>query len=692
MLDFFRRLFFSSDFMPHGHCYLWRPEILWLHVISDGLIALAYFSIPVALFYFVRQRRSMAFDWMFVMFGLFICACGTTHVLDVVTVWRPVYRLAGLAKAFTAVASLMTAVALWKLVPRMLAMPSPRQLQASNRQLAREVANRKAVEEELRHSHSELEERVEQRTVELKTEVAARQQAEEEVRASQQQLKNIIDFAPLSIFLKDRAGHYLQANRTFASTYGFTGDEMLGKTSADLFPAETVAMVDEHSEQVFATGEAQEFEEIVVREDGLHTFLSMRFLLPGLNGTPDTLGVISRDVTERKRAEQDIQQAREEAERANRAKSEFLSRMSHELRTPLNAILGFGQLLEMSAQSSRQRENVSHILKGGNHLLGLINEVLDIARIESGRLELTLESVNACHVLNEAADLIQPQAAGRKVRVVRCTCNGRGKMVRADRQRLSQIALNLLSNAVKYNRTEGTVSISCEVIEQKAVVHLAVSDTGYGIAPTHLNKLFTPFERLGAEHGNIEGTGIGLALSKRLAEAMGGTIGVDSIVDRGSTFWVEFPSAEEEVPITDEAKPLQTSAKEALDARPTVLYIEDNLSNFALVEQALEVMRPETRLLAAMQGRLGLDMAAEHCPDLILLDLQLPDIPGDELLRRLRTDEKTREIPVVMISADATHGQVERLLALGARAYLTKPLNIQEFVHAFDEALAQTPT
>ena len=570
----------------------------------------------------------------------------------------------------------------------MLAMPSPRQLQASNRQLAHEVANRKAVEEQLRRSHNELEERVEQRTAELRTEVLARQQAEAEVRASQQQLKNILDFAPLPIFLQDRAGRYLQANRTFASIHGLTGDELLGKTAADVLPPETAAMINAHTEQVFASGEAQEFEEIITRDDGPHTFLSVRFLLPGPNGAPDTLGVIARDVTERKRAEQDVQQAREEAERANRAKSEFLSRMSHELRTPLNAILGFGQLLEMTARSDRERENVSHILKGGKHLLGLINEVLDIARIESGRLELTWANVNACRILEEAANLIQPLAAGRKVRVVRCTCEGRGKLVRVDRQRLSQIALNLLSNAVKYNRPEGTVTMSCEAIAQRGSVRLTVSDTGHGIAPAHLGKLFTPFERLGAERGNIEGTGIGLALSKRLVEAMGGAIGVDSVVGHGSTFWVELPSLEEKPSPLGEAGPARTLPAGPSHTRPTVLYVEDNLSNFSLVEQTLEVLRPETRLLAAMQGRLGLDMAVEHRPDLILLDLQLPDIPGDELLRRLRADEKTREIPVVMISADATKGQVERLVSLGARSYLTKPLDIQAFLHAFDEALA----
>ncbi len=556
MFDFFRRLFFSSDFMPHGHCYLWRPEVLWLHVIADGLIALAYYSIPVALFYFVRRRRSMAFDWMFIMFGVFICACGTTHVLEIVTVWRPVYRLEGLIKAITAAASLTTAVALWRLIPRMLSMPSPRQLHESNRRLEREVTNRKAIEEELRRSRDELDERVQLRTAELRTEIQAREQA------------------------------------------------------------------------------------------------------------------------------------REEAERANRAKSEFLSRMSHELRTPLNAIIGFGQLLEMGAQNPRQRENVFHILKGGKHLLGLINEVLDIARIESGRLDMTLESVSVTQVFTEAVALIEPLAAQRKVRVGRID-GAADLFIRADRQRLSQVVLNLLSNAVKYNRVGGSVGLSCTALPDGRR-RLGISDTGPGISPADQSRLFIPFERLGAETSTVEGTGIGLALSKRLVEAMGGRIGVESVEGQGSTFFFELPAADQEASQNEIAVDGPFLPPPTVETQPKVLYIEDNLSNFTLVERALEAKRPGVRLLGAMQGQLGLDMASEHRPDLILLDLQLPDIPGDELLRRLQADEKTRHIPVVMVSADATQGQVRRLLALGARSYLTKPLDLRVFLETFDDALAVT--
>ncbi len=296
-------------------------------------------------------------------------------------------------------------------------------------------------------------------------------------------------------------------------------------------------------------------------------------------------------MTERKRSEQALEQAREEAERANRAKSEFLSRMSHELRTPLNAILGFGQLLEMSVQTPRQRENVFHILKGGKHLLGLINEVLDIARIESGRVELTLESVSVAQVLTEAVALIQPLAAQRNIRVDPCGGQTANAFLRADRQRLSQVMLNLLSNAVKYNRAGGSVSLSCAA-SSDGWRRLGVSDTGPGISPADQAKLFIPFERLGAETSAVEGTGIGLALSKRLVEAMGGRIGMESVEGLGSTFYLELPVADGES-LHDETvidRPILSLAE--AEARPTVLYVEDNLSNFALVEQALEAKRP----------------------------------------------------------------------------------------------------
>ena len=695
MLEFFRRLFLTSDFMPHGHCYFWRPEVLWLHVISDGLITLSYYSIPLALLYFVRKRRDIAFEWMFVMFGVFICACGTTHLLDIVTVWSPVYRLAGLVKALTATASVSTAIVLWRIMPRLIALPSPAQLRESNQQLEREVTSRKAVEEALRASRDELEERVRERTTELaranselRSEITARMQAEEEVRASQRQLQNILDYAPIPIFLNDRAGRYLLANRTFATLTGIPVTDLIGKTSADLFSAETVAVTNEHSAQVFATGQAREFEETVPREDGEHVFLSLRFLLPGVNGAPDTLGVISRDITERKHAEAAVQQAREEAERANRAKTEFLSRMSHELRTPLNAILGFGQLLEIDSPTPRQGDAVGHILKGGRHLLGLVNEVLDLARVEAGHMSLSPEPVNACQVFQESIDLLRPLAEQRGLRLSSDFEPEETSWVVADRQRLKQILVNLLSNAVKFNREDGEIMVTCRRTAD-GTVRLSVRDTGPGIAPGDQERIFSAFERLGADHAGVEGTGLGLALAKRLAELMHGHLGVESTVDEGSVFCLELPTAAAPEPRQSEPRPDWLPVAAQAHVR-TVLYIEDNLSNYNLVEYIF-ADRPGLRLLPAIRGELGLKLAREQQPDLILLDLDLPDLHGREVLKSLRADPSTRKTPVVVISANAMPRMVEQTLAAGAKAYLTKPINVRDFLSVLDEQLLAVP-
>ncbi len=384
---------------------------------------------------------------------------------------------------------------------------------------------------------------------------------------------------------------------------------------------------------------------------------------------------LATEVTERRRAET-------EAEAANRAKSEFLSRMSHELRTPLNAILGFAQLLQMDAQTPEQRESVAHILKGGRHLLDLINEVLDIARIESGRLHLSPEPVPVGELLREALDLMRPLASERGIRLDLGAVPAEDGHVLADRQRLKQTVLNLISNAVKYNREGGKITVACAE-GPGARLRIRVTDTGPGIPAAFQARLFTPFDRLGAEQRGPEGTGLGLALSKRLVEAMGGMLGVESAVGEGSTFWVELPltaSPEERLGgVPAEPVAVESAPRPAV----TILYVEDNLSNLRLVERVL-ARRPEVTLLPAMQGRLGLDLAREHRPALILLDLHLPDVPGYEVLRHLQGDPRTRDIPVIVISADATPGQVQRLKDSGARAYLTKPLDVKELLALLD--------
>ena len=389
---------------------------------------------------------------------------------------------------------------------------------------------------------------------------------------------------------------------------------------------------------------------------------------------------------ERKRAEEVIRQAQQVAERANAAKSEFLSRMSHELRTPLNAILGFSQVLELDRLEEPQAQGVGHILKAGRHLLTLIDEVLDIAQIESGRLDLDLTPVFIHRLLVDVIALVRPLADRRQIRLEhRRDEQTASCIILADAKRLRQVLLNLLSNAIKYNHEGGHVGISVVAADGRA--RIAVRDTGPGIAAEKLDRLYSPFDRLGAEQTSVEGSGLGLALSKRLVEAQGGAIEMISQLGEGSTVVVTLPLA-----VTGTATP--TSADVAADlpslrratlpptepAVPrTVLYIEDNASNLDLVRNLL-ARQPAIELLAAMRGDLGFEMAALHQPDLILLDLHLPDISGEEVLRQLRSDPRTRSIPVVVISADAIPAQIGHLLACGARDYITKPFELDRFL------------
>src|SRR5918911_3765835 len=378
---------------------------------------------------------------------------------------------------------------------------------------------------------------------------------------------------------------------------------------------------------------------------------------------------------------------KEEAQQANRAKSAFLSRMSHELRTPLTAILGFSELLELAPLSPKEQRGVGHIKDAGYHLLDLINEVLDISRIEAGRVTLSLEAVSVQAVAAECLDLLAPLAAHSAVALrLDPTLSGQAH-VQADQQRLKQVLINLLSNAIKYNRRGGTVTLAC-VDRPQNRLRLAVTDTGAGIPAEKIARLFTPFERLDAEQRGVEGTGLGLALSRGLVELMGGTLGVESAVGGGSTFWVELPRAA--------APQLLQAPQAAEEAAPwasaghaqTLLLIEDNQANVALM-QAILAQRPDVTLLTALRGHPGLDLARRHRPHLILLDVHLPDMRGDEVLRRLKDDPATREIPVVVVSADDTREQEERLLATGACAYLTKPLDVRHFLHVVDAVLLQ---
>jgi PAS domain S-box-containing protein len=397
------------------------------------------------------------------------------------------------------------------------------------------------------------------------------------------------------------------------------------------------------------------------------------------------LDAANRALIERERR---LDEARVEAERANRAKSEFLSRMSHELRTPLNAILGFGQLLEMDDLGEHQDDAVRQILKGGLHLLDLINEVLDIARIEAGRMQLSLEPVSVNDIVHDALALVRPLAELRDVRLEVGPLADGDLHVVADRQRLQQVLLNLLSNAVKYNRDGGAVRCSTRSVADERL-RIDVSDDGLGISPEELQRLFVPFERLGVEGTGVEGTGLGLALSKQLVDVMCGALDVESTPGRGSTFTVELPLAAAPAEAWKGEDVESSQRVEAAGEARTVLCIEDNPANLKVIEGIL-AHRPEITLLSAMHGGLGLELARTHRPDAILLDVGLPDMSGLEVLRRLRGEPSTSDIPVVVVSADASKYQVTSLLAAGAHEYVTKPLDVKRFLGLLDKLLFET--
>lgn len=510
--------------------------------------------------------------------------------------------------------------------------------------------------------------------------ITQRKLAEEALRRSEERFRALIENASDLITVIDADGGILYESPPVERVLGYRPEELIGKSVFEfLHPDEAEATRRELAELV-ATPRASMMADLRFRHrDGSWRILEV--VATNLLNDPAVGGVIvnSRDITAYLQAEE-IRRAREAAERANRAKSEFLSRMSHELRTPMNAILGFGQLLAADELASEQKEGVEQILRAGNHLLGLIDEVLDISRIEMGRLQLTPEALDVREVLDEAIGLVRPLAVQRRIQIEVDLADTIGHALLADRQRLKQVLLNLLSNAITYNREGGRVTVVGGP-GAEARLRISVNDTGHGISSEQMHRLFSPFDRLGAEGLGVEGTGLGLALSKSLVEAMSGTIGVESTPGVGSTFWIELPLAGEPDELeTGQAPPQVAPEGVAITEGKTrvVLCIEDNISNLKLVERILARCR-DVELIPALQGRLGLDLARTHRPDLILLDLNLPDISGQEVLLRLRQDERLREIPVVIVSADAIPQQVDALLASGARAYITKPYDVSRF-------------
>jgi len=403
--------------------------------------------------------------------------------------------------------------------------------------------------------------------------------------------------------------------------------------------------------------------------------------------------LIGTDNSVRKQVELELKEAMAVAKKANLAKSDFLSSMSHELRTPLSAILGFAQLIESGAPppTPSQQRSVEQILHAGWYLLELINEILDLALIESGKLSLSPEPVSLVDVMHECEAMVEPQAHKRGIQVSFPRLEI-AHFVKADRTRLKQVLINLLSNAIKYNKVDGTVAVSC-IEKPRGRIRICVEDTGEGLSPEKLVQLFQPFNRLGQEANTEEGTGIGLVMTKRLVELMGGVIGVESVVGKGSVFWLEINLTAERQGSAVAAEPMALAQVQVHAGAHlhTLLYVEDNPANLMLVEN-LVARRPDIRLLSARDGITGIEIARVSQPDVILMDINLPGISGITALRNLAEDSVTAHIPVIALSASAMPHDIERGMEAGFFRYLTKPIKINEFMETLDVALkfAQT--
>ncbi|MEH1817830.1 MAG: ATP-binding protein [Nostoc sp.] len=698
--ELWTNLFTSESFIPHGHCYLWQTNLVWLHILSDSLIALAYYSIPATLFYFVRKREDLPFHWIFLLFIAFIVACGTTHLIDIWTLWHPIYWVSGFVKAVTATISFITAINLVYLVPQALAFPSPAQLEQANQELQTQIAERLRVEKELRKYQNHLEEMVAVRTNEitktneqLQQEILERQRILEVLRQSEERYRYLAEAIPQLVWTTKPNGECDFFNQNWCDYTGLTFEQSLGSGWLAALHPDDVQRADKVWSDAVKNSTIYNNEYRFKRaSDGSYRWQLAR-------GLPlkDEQGFVVKwfgtctDIHEQKQILEERahlleleQIARAKAETANRIKDEFLAVLSHELRTPLNAILGWSKLLQSRRlDQTKTSEALATIERNANLQVQLIEDLLDISRILQGKLTLNITKINLESTILSALETMR-LAAETKLIEVNTKFESDVGQIMGDSTRLQQVVWNLLSNAIKFTPRGGKVEVRLE--EADGYAQIIVSDTGKGIKADFLPYVFDYFRQADSTSTrNFGGLGLGLAIVRNIIEMHGGIVQADSHGEgKGAIFTVSLPLLPDAIPkLTDEQNGLALLAPNSLPLSGIrVLVVDDDTDSRDFVAFVLE--QDGAFVIAVSSADEALQTLAEIKLDVLVSDISMPDIDGYMLITQVRTltPEKGGQIPAIALTAFARNDDQQKALNAGFQMHVPKPLNPEELIAA----------